>query len=48
MIETICGIGMICTWLIITNEVVVAMFIQDIYNVFHKGNKNDGQNEKIN
>lgn len=39
MLQNICGILMIFTWLVITNEVVIAMFIQDIYNIFHKGNK---------
>ena len=38
MIETICNIGMIIDWMVITNMAVIGRFIQDIYNFFHKEN----------
>ena len=38
MIETICNIGMIIDWIVITNMPVIRRFIQDIYDFFHKEN----------
>ena len=38
MIETICNIGMIIDWTVITNMPVIGRFIQDIYDFFHKEN----------
>lgn len=38
MIETICNIGMVINWVVITNMPVIGRFIQDIYDFFHREN----------
>lgn len=38
MIETICNIGMIIDWIVITNMSVIGRLIQDIYDFFHREN----------